>query len=87
MEPDAIVADYAASSDRIEAIIERLARSKMYAGGVNGTPVRAHAPRAETMKAFLEELGPRYGGLTTWLAANGFTDEELSQLRAKLRQA
>ncbi len=57
VEPEAVVADYAASDERIEAIIERLSRSKMYAGGVNGTPVRAHAPRAETMKAFLEQLG------------------------------
>jgi len=87
VEPEAIVADYAASADRIEAIIERLARSKMYAGGVSGVPIRAHTPRTETMKAFLEQLGVRYGGLAAWLTANGFTAEELAQLRAKLRQA
>ena len=86
VEPDAVVADYAASNDRIEAIIARLSRSKMYAGGVNGVPVKAHAPRAETMKAFLEQLDARYGGLAAWLAASGFTDEEVGQLRAKLRQ-
>ena len=86
-EPEAIVADYAASADRIEAIIERLARSKMYAGGVSGVPIRAHTPRTETMKAFLEQLGARYGGLEAWLTANGFTAGELGQLRAKLRQA
>jgi protein-tyrosine phosphatase len=87
VEQEAIVADYAASDERIEAIIERLARSKMYAGGLNGTAVRAHAPRAETMKAFLEQLGPRHGGALTWLAANGLTEEELGQLRDKLRRA
>jgi protein tyrosine/serine phosphatase len=86
VEPEAIVADYMASGERIEAIIERLARSAMYAAGVNGTPVRAHAPRAETMKAFLEQLTTRYGGLEAWLADSGFTAEELSLLRAKLRQ-
>jgi len=85
VEPEAIVADYVASADRIEAIIERLSRSKMYAGGVNGTPVRAHAPRTETMKAFLEQLDARYGGLETWLAANGFTAEEFGRLHGKLR--
>ena len=69
-----------------EVAIERLARSKMYAGGVSGVPVRAHTPRTETMKAFLEQLGTRYGGVEAWLAANGFTAEELGQLRAKLRQ-
>jgi protein tyrosine/serine phosphatase len=87
VEPEAVVADYAASDERIEAIIERLSRSKMYAGGVNGTSVRAHAPRAETMRAFLEQIGPRYGGLESWLAANGFTAAESGRLRAKLRQA
>jgi protein-tyrosine phosphatase len=87
VESESVVADYAASNERLEAVIARLARSKMYAGGVNGTPIKAHAPRAETMKAFLVQLDGRYGGLTAWLAANGFTDEELSQLRAKLRQA
>jgi protein-tyrosine phosphatase len=87
VEPEAVVTDYAASEERIEAIIERLARSRMYAGGVNGTPVRAHAPRAETMKAFLEEVDRRYGGAEAWATASGLTAEELSQLRAKLRQA
>jgi hypothetical protein len=38
------------------------------------------------MKAFLEQLGTRYGGVEAWLTANGFTAEELGQLRAKLRQ-
>jgi protein-tyrosine phosphatase len=85
-EPEAIVADYGASAERIEAIMERLTRSKMYTG-VSDTPIRAHTPRTETMKAFLEQVGARYGGLDAWLTANGFTAEELSQLRAKLRQA
>ena len=87
VEPEAIVADYAASDERIEEIIERLSRSKMYAGGVNGTPVRAHAPRAETMKAFLEQVESRYEGVAAWLAAQGFTPAELAELRGKLRQA
>jgi protein tyrosine/serine phosphatase len=87
VEPEAIVTDYGASADRIEAIIERLARSKMYADGVSGVPVRAHTPRTETMKAFLEQVDARYGGAQAWLAANGFTPGELGLLRAKLRQA
>jgi hypothetical protein len=39
------------------------------------------------MKAFLEQLDSRYGGLDTWLTANGFSADETEQLRAKLRQA
>ena len=86
VEEEAIVADYMATDERLEAIIERLSRSRMYAGGVSGRPVRAHAPRAETMKAFLEQLGARYGGLGNWLAGHGFDAAEAGQLRAKLRQ-
>ncbi len=85
--PEAIVADYMATGERIDAIIERLSRSKTYAGDVTSRPVRAHLPREETMKAFLDQLHVRYGGLTAWLAGNGFAGDEVSLLRAKLRQA
>jgi protein-tyrosine phosphatase len=87
VEPDAIVADYMATGDRIDAIIERLCRSRTYAADVSSRPVQAHLPRAETMKAFLEQLHVRYGGLEQWLGDNGFTGGDLGLLRAKLRQA
>jgi protein-tyrosine phosphatase len=87
VEPEVIVADYMATDERLDAIVERLARSKMYSNGVTSRPVSAHAPRAETMKAFLELLGTRYGGLDNWLAGHGFGPDEVGQLRAKLRQA
>jgi protein-tyrosine phosphatase len=58
----------------------------MYGGDVGTRPVRAHEARAETMRAFLEQLDARYGGLPAWLAGNGFTADEVEQLRAKLRQ-
>jgi protein-tyrosine phosphatase len=87
VEPDVIVEDYVASNERMEEIIGRLARSKMYGGDVTSRPVRAHEVRGESMKAFLEQLTARYGGLASWLDANGFDDAELGQLRAKLRQA
>jgi len=86
VEPEVIVADYMATDERLEAIVERLARSRMYSG-VTSSPVRAHAPRAETMKAFLEQLDARYGGLVNWLAGHGFGAAEVAGLRAKLRQA
>jgi protein tyrosine/serine phosphatase len=87
VEPEAIVDDYMATDDRLEAIVERLSRSRMYAGDITSRPVKAHAPRAETMKAFLEQLSVRYGGIDAWLAANGFGEAEVAALRAKLRQA
>jgi protein tyrosine/serine phosphatase len=86
VEPEAIVADYAASAERIEAVVERLTRSKMYGRGVSKIPLKAHTPRAETMTAFLQQLEVRYGGLKGWAADNGLTEEDLAALRAKLRQ-
>jgi protein-tyrosine phosphatase len=87
VEPDAIVADYVATADRMDALIERLSRSRTYADDVTSRPVRAHLPRAETMKSFLEQLNVRYGGLPRWLARYGFDSDEVGLLRAKLRQA
>ena len=46
VEPDAIVADYVATDDRIEAILDRLRRSRMYAKDLSERPVQAHLPRA-----------------------------------------
>jgi len=85
VESEVIVADYVATNERIEAIIERLSRSKMYEN-VTIKPVRAHEARAETMRAFLEQLDARYGGLKPWLSNQGFTDDEVAALRARLRQ-
>jgi protein tyrosine/serine phosphatase len=86
-EPEAIVADYMATGERIDAIVERLRRSRTYADDINSRPVTAHLPREATMKAFLEQLHVRYGGLERWLAGNGFTGGDLGLLRAKLRKA
>ncbi len=82
-----IVADYMASAERLEAIVERLRRSRTYATDMTGRPVSAHAPRAKSMRAFLTQLDVRYGGAAGWLADVGFAAGELSLLRAKLTQA
>jgi protein-tyrosine phosphatase len=85
-EPEAIVADYVATGERIDAIIERLRKSRTYAKDMSTRPVSAHLPHADTMRAFLQQLDARYGGLPRWLAANDFAADEYRLLRAKLRQ-
>jgi protein-tyrosine phosphatase len=85
VEPEVVVADYAATNERLEAIIERLSRSQMYST-VTSRPVRAHEARPETMRALLEQFDIRYGGVPKWLADNGFTADETAQLRDRLRQ-
>jgi protein-tyrosine phosphatase len=85
VRPEAVVADYAATGERIGAIVDRLRRSPTYASDVNSKPAEAHRPRPETMAAFLEQMDARYGGVARWLAARGFGDDDLRLLRAKLR--
>jgi len=83
---DAVIADYAASAERIDAILDRLRSSKTYADDVNSRPNAADddMPRAQTMAAFLEQLDRRYGGVLGWLSERGFAAADLRSLRAKL---
>jgi protein tyrosine/serine phosphatase len=85
--PEEVVADYAASAERIEAVIARLTGSRTYAEDTGNRPLSAHTPRPETMKAFLEQLEVRYGGLPKWLADHGFDAGDLARLRASLRES
>ena len=81
----AVAADYAASGERIEALIERLRRSRLYARDVNSKPADIQRPRAETMTAFLEQMDARYGGVASWLTGHGLSADDLEALRVKLR--
>lgn len=81
---EAVVADYAASAERMDAILERLRSSRTYASDVDSVPAAEQAPRPQTMDAFLGQLDARYGGAQGWLAERGFSPSDVSSLRAKL---
>jgi protein-tyrosine phosphatase len=83
---DAVVADYAATAERIDAILDRLRSSATYAEDIGRRPAEAHRPRPETMVNFLAEVGTRYGGAARFLSDQGVTTEELGLLRDKLRR-
>ncbi len=83
----AVVADYAASAERIEALIARLRRSRLYARDVDSKPADLQRPRPETMTAFLEQMDARFGGVVPWLTVHGFSAGDLRALRVKLRAA
>jgi len=86
VRPQAVVADYAATGERIEAILNRLRRSPTYARDIDNLPAEAHRARPETMVAFLEQMDSRYGGVARWLTDHGLSAEELDLLRTKLRR-
>ena len=84
VRPEAVIADYAATGERTQAILDRLRRSPTYADDINSKPAGSHRPRPETMAAFLEQVDARYGGVTQWLARHGFSPGDLRLLQAKL---
>jgi protein tyrosine/serine phosphatase len=84
---DAIIADYARSSERIEAIFARLAKSETYAGtvGANDTAmIDKHKPRDVTMERLFAAIDGELGGVPAWLRAHGWTEADAAALRAKL---
>ena len=84
---DAVIADYAATAERTEAILRRLRRSPTYAIDVARKPADSHRPRPETMSAFLNQLDVRYGGVLPWLEDHGFSGGDLDRLHGRLRRS
>jgi hypothetical protein len=80
----AVIADYAASGERIGQVLARLRRSPTYADDISDEPDELQRPRPQTMAAFLEQVDARYGGAARWLAGHGFGPDDLQLLRAKL---
>ena len=86
VRPEAVIADYTATGDRAEAILDRIRRSQTYNWDVDSMPPERYRPRPETMAAFLEQLRPATAESPAWLTENGLRPGELDLLRAKLRQ-
>lgn len=80
----AVIADYAATAERMDAILGRMRASKTYAGDVDSIPAADRMPWPETMAAFLDQLDVRYGGLPRWLSGHGFGHADVASLRVKL---
>ncbi len=81
---EAVVADYARTSERIEGIVNRLASSPTYAQDMQTGDPYHHAARPESMARVLELLDERFGGPEGWLAEHGFGAGEAAALRGRL---
>jgi protein tyrosine/serine phosphatase len=78
-----IVADYALTAERIEAIRDRLVASSTYAKDMEKRPLDDMRPHALSMRHFLDRMEER-GGVVGWLTAHGFGPGEQAALRARL---
>lgn len=84
VERAAIVDDYAASSERMEAIVARLLSTGTYADNLRGRPLSSHLTYPETMRALLEHIDDKYGGFEPLLATIGWTPADTGTIRDKL---
>jgi protein-tyrosine phosphatase len=84
-EPQAIIDDYAASSERVEQVVGRLLASSTYAENLEGRPISSHLSHAETMISFLRYIDDTFGGVLPMLIKMGWTADDTDQLRSKLR--
>ena len=81
---DVIVADYAATQENLDAIIERLLETEGYQAMLAALPPDTMHAEADTMVAFLDGIRARYGSMRGYAAAAGLTDETIDRLDATL---
>ena len=82
---EAVIADYAASSERVQQIVDRLLATKTYADNLRDRPLSTHMTHAETMRVLLDHIDTEYGGVPGLVERLGWTAEDQQRLEAKLR--
>ena len=79
-----IVADYAASQEKLDAIVERLMAAEGYQQMLALLPADTLHAEPETMRTLLARLRERYGSLDGYAASIGLPEAALDRLRARL---
>ena len=81
---EAIVADYVATGDVLDSLLDRLRQSPTYSGDLDDRPAESHRPRPGTMYRVLATLDERHGSPHAWLARAGFSPADFAALRSRL---
>lgn len=81
---EAIVADYAQTGERLEAVLDRLRASDTYAADLDARPADTHRPHAVLMEKFLTRIDEEFGGTIGWLSGHGWTPEDTDALTTRL---
>jgi len=84
---EAIVADYAQTGERLDAVLERLRASDTYAADLDSRPAETHQPHAAMMEKLLARVDEEFGGTLGWLAVHGWTPEDTDALRERFLAA
>jgi protein-tyrosine phosphatase len=87
VEEDLIVADYVATQENLDAIVERLMASRGYRNVLSALPPETLHADGATMISFLETIRERYGSMTDYARSAGVGDETLERLRTRLLES
>ena len=79
-----IVADYAATRENLDAIVERLMATKGYRTMLAALPAGTLHAEPTTMVEFLDRLRRRYGSMPGYAHAAGVTDATIERLMDRL---
>ena len=81
---DEIVADYALSQERMQALITRLSREPDFKAIFDAVPPYALDAQPATMRDLLTHLQTEHGGASGWLQGHGLEAEVIERLKAAL---
>jgi protein tyrosine/serine phosphatase len=84
VEREAIVADYALSSERVQRVAERLRRLGTYGQGLDDVPDERLRSDPETMRDFLIAIDDTFGGVRQWVLDAGLDEGTVQRLEALL---
>ena len=87
VDRSAVITDYLATTERIEAIMARLVSSPTYRSELEGHDPQTHAPVPGTIDRVFELIDETFDGSAAWLSANGLSDAELDRLRRRVAAA
>ena len=83
--PDGIiVADYAATQENLDAIIDRLMATEGYQEMLEALPPDTLHAEPDTMVALLEKVRLNYGSMREYVRAIGVSDENVASLESRL---
>jgi protein-tyrosine phosphatase len=83
--PDGIiVADYAATQENLDAIIDRLMATEGYQKMLEALPPDTLHAEPDTMVALLEKVRLDYGSMREYVRAIGVSDENIASLESRL---
>jgi protein tyrosine/serine phosphatase len=83
-DPQAVIDDFAASSERVARIVEKLSSTETYRDNVLSRPLASHETRPETMELFLDYVDREYGSAAELMARLDWTEDDTARLRQKL---